>query len=90
MYLSLYQFHTVFFFFYHYCSVVKLEVRNGDFPICSFFVKNCFCYSGIFAFPDDVEKFPSHVLEELCWDFGGDCIESIHSLPLVGWPVLLC
>jgi hypothetical protein len=29
-------------------------------------------------------------LEELCWDFGGDCIESIHSLPLVGWPVLLC
>jgi hypothetical protein len=34
--------------FYHYCSVVKLEVTDGDFPSCSFIVKNCFYYSGFF------------------------------------------
>jgi hypothetical protein len=26
--------------FYHYCSVAKLEVRDGDSPSCSFTVKN--------------------------------------------------
>ena len=35
---------------YHYCSVVKLEVRDGDSPSCSFIVKNCFGYSGFLPF----------------------------------------
>ena len=30
--------------FYHYCSVVQLEVRGGDFFRSSFIVKNCFGY----------------------------------------------
>jgi hypothetical protein len=33
--------------FYHYCSVVKLEIRNGDSPSSSFIVKICFCYSAV-------------------------------------------
>jgi hypothetical protein len=34
---------------YHYCSVVKLEVRDGDSSKCSFIVKNCFvCFLGFF------------------------------------------
>jgi hypothetical protein len=30
--------------FYHYCSVIQLEVRDGDSPRISFLVKNCFGY----------------------------------------------
>jgi hypothetical protein len=66
--------------FYHYCSVVKLEVKSGDSPSSSFIVKNCFCYSGVFAFLDELENCSFHVFEELCWDFDGDCIESIDFL----------
>jgi hypothetical protein len=29
--------------FYHYCSVILLEVRDGDFPKSSFVVENSFC-----------------------------------------------
>jgi hypothetical protein len=69
--------------FYHYCSIVKVDVRDDDSPSCSFIVKNCFCYSGLFvclfAFPDEFENF-FHIFEELCWDFDGDCIESIDCL----------
>jgi hypothetical protein len=35
--------------FYHYCSVIQLEVRNGDSPRSSFIVKNCFHYPGFFS-----------------------------------------
>jgi hypothetical protein len=31
--------------FCHYCSIVKLEVRDGDSLRHSFIVKYCFCYS---------------------------------------------
>jgi hypothetical protein len=75
--------------FCHYCSVVKLEVRVGDSLSCSFIVKNCFHYSVIFAFPAEFENCSFHIFEELCWDFDGDCIESIDCLWL-GWPFLLC
>jgi hypothetical protein len=43
----------------------------------SFIVKNCFCYSGLFAFADEFENCSFHVFEELCWDFDEDCFESI-------------
>jgi hypothetical protein len=77
MCLSLYQYHAVF---YHHFSVVKLEVRDGDSPSHSFIVKYCFHYSGFFAFLDEFENCSFHVFEELCWDFDGDCIESIDGL----------
>jgi hypothetical protein len=76
--------------FYHYCSVVKLEVRDvSDSPSCSFIVKNCFCYSWIFAFPDEFENCSFYRFVELCWDFDGDCIDSIECLTK-GRPFLLC
>ena len=66
--------------FNHYRSVVKLEVRDGDPPSCSLTVKNCFCYSGFSTFLDEFDNCSFHVFEELCWDFDGDCIESIDCL----------
>ena len=66
--------------FHHYCSVVELENRDGDSPSCSLIVKNNFFSSGLFAFPDEFENYSFHVFEELCWDFDGDCIESIDCL----------
>jgi hypothetical protein len=36
-------------YFYHYGSVVNLELGMVISPSCSFIVKNCFCYSGFFA-----------------------------------------
>ena len=35
--------------FYHYCSIVHLEVRSGEFPRCSLIVQNSFCYPGLFC-----------------------------------------
>ena len=73
--MSLYQLPAVF---NHYCSVVKLQIRNGDSPSLSFVVKNYFCSSGFlflflfFASPDEFENCSFHVFEELCWDFDGD------------------
>jgi hypothetical protein len=32
------------------------------------------------TFPDEIENCSFHVFEELCWDFDGDCIESIDCL----------
>jgi len=34
----------------HYCSIVQLEVKDGDSPRRSFIVKNCFGYSGFLFF----------------------------------------
>jgi hypothetical protein len=77
-----------FFFLNHYCSVVKVEVRDGDSPSHSVIVKYCFCYPVFlflfvfvfFAFPDGFENCSFPVFEELCWDFDGDCIESVDCL----------
>ena len=57
--------------FYHDCSVVKFEVRDGDSASCSFTVKNCSYYSKFFAFTDEFENWSFHVFEELCWDLMG-------------------
>jgi hypothetical protein len=64
--------------FYHYCSAVKLEVRDDYSPSHSFTVKYCFCYSGFFSFPDEFENCSFHVFEELYWDFERDCIEPVY------------
>jgi hypothetical protein len=37
-------------FLNHHCSVVNLEVKDGDSYSCSFIVKNYFCYSGFMPF----------------------------------------
>ena len=35
--------------FYHYCSVVQLEFRDGDSSRGSFIVQDCFSCPGLFA-----------------------------------------
>ena len=42
--------------FYYYCSVVQLGVRDGNSSSSSFIVQECFCYTGYFVFPYDVEN----------------------------------
>ena len=39
--------------FYHNCSVIQLEVRDGDSPKSSFIVENRFCYPRFFVIPDE-------------------------------------
>jgi len=39
--------------FYHYCSVILLEVRDGDSPRSSFIVEDSFHYPGFFVIPNE-------------------------------------
>jgi hypothetical protein len=39
--------------FYHYCSVIQLEVRDGDSPRNVFIVDSIFCCPGFFVIPDE-------------------------------------
>ena len=43
--------------FYHYCSVIQLEVRDGDSPRSSSIVENSFWYPGFFVFPNEFANF---------------------------------
>jgi hypothetical protein len=63
--------------FYHSCSVVQLEVRDGDSPRRSFIVENWFPYPGFFVTPDEFENCSFYFCDELSWNFDGDCIESV-------------
>lgn len=63
--------------FCYYCSIVELEVRDGDSPRSSLIVKNAFCYSGFFDFSNKFENCSFYLCEELSWDFDGDYIESV-------------
>jgi hypothetical protein len=42
--------------FYHYCSVVQLEVRDDESPRSSFIVENCFRYPEFLVIPEEVEN----------------------------------
>jgi hypothetical protein len=76
--------------FYHYCSVVQLEVRHGDSPRSSFIVENSFHYPGFFVIPNELQiltlelyeekkeaKKKKELYEELICNFDGNCIESV-------------
>ena len=60
--------------FYHNCSEVQLEVRDGDSSRGSFIVENSFCYPRSFIFPDEFANCPFYISEELSWNFDGDCL----------------
>ena len=63
---------------FHYCSpITELNVRDGDASRGSFIVQDCFGYPWIFIFSYEVDYCSLKVFEELCWDFDGDCIESV-------------
>ena len=64
----------------NYCSsIIELEVKDGDASGSSFIVQDCFGYPGFFVFPYEVDYCSFKVCKELCWDFDGDCIESVIS-----------
>ena len=64
--------------FLHYCSsVIELDVTGGDASRSSFVVQDCFGLPGFFVFAYEVDYCSFNVCEELCWDFYGNCIESI-------------
>ena len=71
--LFLYKFHAVF---YYYCSVVQLEVRDGDTSISRYCI-GLLLLSCFFLFLYEVENCSFKVCKELCWNFDGDCIESV-------------
>ena len=58
---------------YYYCSVVKLEVRDGDTHRSSFIVKDYFSSPRNFVF----FIYGGEWLLQLCWNFDGNFIESI-------------
>ena len=66
-----------FCFFNHSCSVVQLEVMDGDSTKDSFIIENSFCNTGFFVIPDEFENCSFYLCEELSWNFDGDCIESV-------------
>ena len=60
--------------FYHYCSVVQLEVRDGDSSQSSFIVQDCFAYPDFlfvcwfvcsFVFPYEVENCSFKVYKKI-------------------------
>jgi hypothetical protein len=63
--------------FYHNCSVVQLEVGDGDSTRGSFIIENTFCYPSFFLIPNEFENCAFELYEELSWNFDGDCIESV-------------
>jgi hypothetical protein len=65
--------------FYHYCSVVQLEVIDGGSPRSSFIVQKSFQYLVVFVIPDEFENWSFYLGKELSWNFDGECIESVDS-----------
>ena len=63
--------------FQNYSSIIELEVRDGDASGSFFIVQDCFGYPRSTVFPYRVGYCSFKVCEELCWDFNGDCIESV-------------
>jgi hypothetical protein len=78
--------------FYHYCSVsLLLDVRDDDLSRSSFFnTENRFGYYGYFLSPYEVDNCSFHVYEDLCWNFDGDCIESVDCFCLFVFVIFVC
>jgi hypothetical protein len=55
--------NTMHFLFYHYCSIIQLEVKDGDSPRISFIVKNSFCYPGFFVVPNEFANCSSNSMK---------------------------
>jgi len=40
----------------------------------------CVCVCVCVCFPYEAESYPINVCDEFCWDFDGDCIDSVDYL----------
>ena len=67
---------TITIHFYHYFSIIQLEVGN-DSPWSSFIVENSFLIYWISIIPNDFSNCSFYLYEELSLNFDGDCIESV-------------
>jgi hypothetical protein len=67
----------ILYSFYYYCSVVQLEIMNGDTYRSSFILQDCFEYPVVLIFPYEVENFSFNVCKKLYWNFDGNFIESV-------------
>jgi len=63
--------------FYDYCSVILLEVKDGDSPRISFIVEYRFCYPRFFVILNEFANCSFYLYKELSRNFDGDCIESV-------------
>jgi hypothetical protein len=63
--------------FYYNCSIVQLEVRDGDSNRGCYIVEIVFAILGFFVIPDEFSNCPFSLSEELSWNFDGDCIEFV-------------
>jgi hypothetical protein len=46
-------------------------------PRGSYILEKNFCYTRFFFIPDEFSDCPFSFVEELSWNFEGDCIESV-------------
>jgi hypothetical protein len=74
--------------FCYYCSVVWLEIRDGGYPQNIFSCTGVFWLSWVVFLYEVIECCSFKVCKELCWNFDGDCIESVDGF--CRWPFLLC
>ena len=65
------------FCFYHYCSVIQLEVRDDDSTRNSLIVENNFPTLFVVVVPNEFENFSFYLCEDLSWNFDRDYIESV-------------
>jgi hypothetical protein len=70
--------------FYCYCSAVQHEIREGDISKSFFIVQNSFSYTVVFCFvlfcfPYEVGNCSHNFCKELCYNFDGNCTESVDS-----------
>jgi len=63
--------------FYHYCSVILLELRGNDSPRSSFIVEDSFSYPGFFLFQMNLQIAISIFIKEVSRNFDGYCIECV-------------
>jgi hypothetical protein len=66
----------VLFCFYHYCSVILLEVKNGNSPRSSFIVQENFVILGHLLFQMNLQIVLSNSMKNLSVIFDRDCTES--------------
>ena len=71
------------------CYVVQALLRHGDSTRASFIIEKSFCYPRFFVIPDEFANCPFKFIEDLSWNFGGDCIESVDAFDMIAIFTLL-
>jgi hypothetical protein len=73
--INMIVFMPITFGFYYYSSIVQFEIGNDIVSRSSFIVENWLSFPGWVFF---YMNYPFNICEELHWNFGGDCTESLN------------